>query len=228
MANKRISELPAVSQVGDNDLFVLEQANVAKKLTGQLLKTYAALDIVSVTITMLAEGATPTASYNATTKVLALNIPKGDTGDDGISPVASVSKSGTVTTLTVTDRNGTTTAQINDGTNGTDGDDGVSPTVSISKVGKVTTITITDANGTHTATINDGADGQGAGDMLKADYDASSAVLNAGGIAAYVAAHAGQGDMTQAVYDSAGTVSTAGGIVAYVAGQIGAALEANY
>lgn len=225
MANKRISELPAVAQVGDNDLFVLEQANVAKKLTGQLLKTYAALDIVSVTITMLAEGATPTASYNATTKVLALNIPKGDTGDDGISPVASVSKSGTITTLTVTDRNGTTTAQINDGT---DGDDGVSPTVSISKVGKVTTITITDADGTHTATINDGADGQGAGDMLKADYDASSAVLNAGGIAAYVTAHAGQGDMTQAVYDSAGTVSTAGGIVAYVAGQIGAALEASY
>lgn len=214
MANKRISELPAVAQVGDNDLFVLEQANVAKKLTGQLLKTYAALDIVSVTITMLAEGATPTASYNATTKVLTLNIPKGDTGAQGPQGVQG--------------ETGPQGVQGPQGVKGDTGDDGVSPTVSVSKVGKVTTITITDADGTHTATINDGADGQGAGDMLKADYDTNSAVINAGGIAAYVAAHAGQGDMTQAVYDSAGTVSTAGGIVAYVAGQIGAALEASY
>lgn len=214
MANKRISELPAVAQVGDNDLFVLEQANVAKKLTGQLLKTYAALDIVSVTITMLAEGATPTASYNATTKVLALGVPIGQTGAQGPQGVQG--------------ETGPQGVQGPQGVKGDTGDDGVSPTVSISKVGKVTTITITDADGTHTATINDGADGQGAGDMLKADYDANSAVLNAGGIAAYVTAHAGQGDMTQAVYDSAGTVSTAGGIVAYVAGQIGAALEASY
>ena len=49
---------------------------------------------------------------------------------------------------------------------------GVSPTVSVSKTGKVTTITITDAEGTHTATINDGADGSGAGDMVRATYDA--------------------------------------------------------
>lgn len=214
MANKRISELPAVAQVGDNDLFVLEQANVAKKLTGQLLKTYAALDIVSVTITMLAEGATPTASYNATTKVLTLNIPKGDTGAQGPQGVQG--------------ETGPQGVQGPQGVKGDTGDDGISPTVSVSKVGKVTTITITDADGTHTATINDGADGQGSGDMLKSDYDANSAVLNAGGIAAYVTAHAGQGDMTQAVYDSAGTVSSAGGIVAYVAGQIGAALEASY
>lgn len=49
---------------------------------------------------------------------------------------------------------------------------GVSPTVSVSKTGKVTTITITDAEGTHTSTINDGADGSGAGDMVRATYDA--------------------------------------------------------
>ena len=50
---------------------------------------------------------------------------------------------------------------------------GVSPTVSVSKTGKVTTITIVDAAGTHTATINDGADGSGAGDMVRATYDAN-------------------------------------------------------
>ena len=56
---------------------------------------------------------------------------------------------------------------------GADGTDGVSPTVSVSKTGKVTTITIADAEGTHTATINDGADGSGAGDMVRATYDAN-------------------------------------------------------
>ncbi len=56
---------------------------------------------------------------------------------------------------------------------GADGTDGVSPTVSVSKTGKVTTITITDATGPHTATINDGADGSGAGDMVRATYDAN-------------------------------------------------------
>ena len=40
---------------------------------------------------------------------------KGDKGDDGFSPTASVSKSGTTTTITITDENGTTTAEVEDG-----------------------------------------------------------------------------------------------------------------
>ena len=59
------------------------------------------------------------------------------------------------------------------GPTGPKGDDGVSPTISVSKSGKITTITIVDAAGTHTATINDGADGSGAGDMVRATYDAN-------------------------------------------------------
>ena len=39
----------------------------------------------------------------------------GTDGQDGFSPSATVSKTGSVTTLTVTDKNGTTTATINDG-----------------------------------------------------------------------------------------------------------------
>lgn len=39
----------------------------------------------------------------------------GQDGDDGFSPVASVSKSGNTTTITITDKNGTTTATVNDG-----------------------------------------------------------------------------------------------------------------
>lgn len=46
---------------------------------------------------------------------------KGDTGDqgvqgnDGYSPTATVSKVGTTSTITITDKNGTTTASVEDG-----------------------------------------------------------------------------------------------------------------
>lgn len=48
----------------------------------------------------------------------------GVDGKDGISPTASVNKVGSTATITITDKNGTTTASISDGTNGTNGRDG--------------------------------------------------------------------------------------------------------
>ena len=39
----------------------------------------------------------------------------GTNGVDGFSPTASVSKSGSTATITITDKNGTTTAQVSDG-----------------------------------------------------------------------------------------------------------------
>lgn len=42
-------------------------------------------------------------------------------GADGISPTVSISKSGKVTTITITDKDGTHTATINDGEDGADG-----------------------------------------------------------------------------------------------------------
>ena len=47
--------------------------------------------------------------------------PQGAKGNDGVSPAVSISKSGTVTTITITDKNGTHTQTVNDGTNGTAG-----------------------------------------------------------------------------------------------------------
>lgn len=41
---------------------------------------------------------------------------KGDPGNDGYSPSASVTKSGGISTITITDKTGTTTAQVMDGT----------------------------------------------------------------------------------------------------------------
>ena len=44
---------------------------------------------------------------------------KGDTGADGFSPIATVTKSGDTATITITDKNGTTTAQVKDGSDAT-------------------------------------------------------------------------------------------------------------
>lgn len=57
---------------------------------------------------------------------------KGDAGADGVSPTVAVSKSGKVTTVSITDKNGTKTATINDGADGAAGSagkDGASVTV---------------------------------------------------------------------------------------------------
>lgn len=48
-------------------------------------------------------------------------ITKGEPGEDGVSPVVSLSKSGKTTTLKVTDKNGVHTSTINDGEDGKPG-----------------------------------------------------------------------------------------------------------
>lgn len=87
----------------------------------------------------------------------------GQDGEDGYSPTVSTSKSGKVTTIEITDRNGTHTATINDGEdgqngndgqNGQDGQDGYSPSASVTQSNNVTTISITDKNGTTTENID--------------------------------------------------------------------------
>ena len=42
----------------------------------------------------------------------------GKDGTNGVSPIVNVSKTGKVTTITITDANGTHTATVNDGTDG--------------------------------------------------------------------------------------------------------------
>ena len=74
-------------------------------------------------------------------------------GEDGYSPTASVTKSGKTATVTITDKTGTTNAQVSDGTDGTDG---VSPTVSIIPITGGHRIIITDADGEHSADVMDG------------------------------------------------------------------------
>lgn len=102
-------------------------------------------------------------------------------------PTASVEETESGATITVTDINGTTTANIYngqdgadgaDGQDGQDGADGVSPTASVTKSGSTATITITDANGTTTTTISDGTNGTNGAD----GYSPTATVSQSGNV----------------------------------------------
>ena len=91
-----------------------------------------------------------------------LNQLKGDTGSDGYSPTANVTQTATGATITITDKTGTTTAKLKNGTDGTDGTngtDGFSPSAKVTTTPDGARITITDKAGTTTADVTNGADG---------------------------------------------------------------------
>ena len=134
-----------------------------------------AVQDMGVESTTLPEGSsatvTKTVDQQTGAVTITFGIPKGDTGEagqdgaDGYSPAASVSKSGKTVTVTITDKNGTTTETVQDGEDGEDGQDGApgadgadgfSPVASVSKSGKTATISITDKNGTTSAQVSDG------------------------------------------------------------------------
>lgn len=121
-------------------------------------------------------------------------LPKGDKGDTGDSLTANSSHSGTNTTVNIL--NASTSALINsfqvpDGAQGPSGN-GISSITKIGTSGLVDTYQISFTDGTtFTYQVTNGQDGQGSGDMTKLVYDATNAVADAGGIAAYVTAHAG-------------------------------------
>lgn len=80
---------------------------------------------------------------------------QGENGLDGFSPTIDISKQGRITTLKITDKNGTRTTNINDGLdgengeNGTDGKDGISAYHEWDG----TTLRITSASGTSSADL---------------------------------------------------------------------------
>lgn len=55
--------------------------------------------------------------------------PAGADGTDGFSPVATVTPTATGATISITDSQGTTTANITNGVDGTDGTDGITPSI---------------------------------------------------------------------------------------------------
>lgn len=113
------------------------------------------------------DGVSATHSWNGTTLTITsasgtssanLKGDKGDTGSggspgaDGVSPTVAVSKSGKVTTVSITDKNGTKTATINDGADGSPGSAGKDGT-SVTHSWNGTTLTVTSASGTSSANL---------------------------------------------------------------------------
>ncbi len=83
MADKAITDLTQATQITDDDLFVLEQGGMAKKLKGETLLDFVTLSVVKVTVATLPAGSDATAAYDKSTGTLALGIPKGDKGATG-------------------------------------------------------------------------------------------------------------------------------------------------
>ena len=83
MADKRIDDLTQATQITKADLFVLQQAGEAKKLTGETLLDFVTLSVVTVTVSTLPPGSDATAAYDKNTGTLALGIPQGATGNKG-------------------------------------------------------------------------------------------------------------------------------------------------
>jgi hypothetical protein len=93
---------------------------------------------------------------------------QGIPGQDGVSPTAYVTQTGTnEVTFTVIDGNGTTTATLTgeagapgrDGQDGQDGEDGVSPVITVTDITGGHRVTISDADGTQSFDVMDGTDG---------------------------------------------------------------------
>ena len=157
---------------GDNGVSIID---IRKTSSNELVDTYTIYYSNNTTSTFdITNGKNGTDGKNGIDGINGkdgINGTDGINGNDGISPVVELNKSKNVTTLTITDKNGTQTVKINDGvngvngkdgidgTNGTDGQDGYSPTINVDKVDKVTTLSITDKNGNHSVVINDGQDG---------------------------------------------------------------------
>ena len=89
--------------------------------------------------------------------------PIGPPGPEGFSPSAKVTQTENGARITVTDRSGTTYADISNGRNGVDGNNGIngfSPLASVEGVEDGAQLTVTDRSGTTTALIRNGERGE--------------------------------------------------------------------
>ena len=145
MADTTIGALPNLADISDDALLVVEFQGAAYSITGAQWKAYAV--------------------------AAAAGVNKGDPGEPGFSPTVEITAITGGHRLTITDAEGTETADILDGADGADGADGVSPTITITAIAGGHRVTVNDANGETYFDVLNGADGDGAGDMLKSTYD---------------------------------------------------------
>lgn len=113
------------------DMYYEENGEVHKVPEKYLPESINGKDGTSVTITNVsqssADGGSNVVTFSDGKKLTVKNGSKGSTGKDGVSPTVAVSKTGKVTTIKITDVNGTKTATINDGADGSGGSGGGDP-----------------------------------------------------------------------------------------------------
>lgn len=154
MADTTIGALPNLADISDDALLVVEFQGAAYSITGAQWKAYAV--------------------------AAAQGVNKGDPGEPGFSPTVEITAITGGHRLTITDAEGTETADILDGA------DGVSPTITITAIAGGHRVTVKDATSEKSFDVLNGSDGSGSGDMLKSAYDPGETVRTAGGIVAYV------------------------------------------
>lgn len=167
----------------------------------------ATIEVASTSTLPAGSSATVTNVGTSSAARLAFGIPKGDTGaagaagQDGFSPIASVTQTQSGATISITDEQGTTTASVTNGTNGQDGD------AATIQVGQVETLQpnqpayVQNVGTTSAAIFNigipkgdKGDSGSGSGDMTASVYDPNGTVAAAGGIPDYVDSNGGKID----------------------------------
>ena len=128
-----------------------------EELLGNIADDLSQIENLSVTVTTLTPGSSATASYS--NGVLALGIPRGNTGatGNGISAIIKTGTSGLVDTYTVTYTNGQTmTYTVTNGAKGDTGN-GIASIALTSTSGAVKTYTVTFTDGsTFTFDVTDG------------------------------------------------------------------------
>ena len=145
----------------DGDTYTFNVTNGKDGIDGQ---DGTSADITSVTASVDANVGTPSVDVTLGGSSLARTIDfdfhnlKGEPGQDGtdgtdgvdgFSPIATVTQTVSGATITITDKDGTTTADITNGIDGTDGQDGAAATISVG--------TVTTGNpGTNASVINSG------------------------------------------------------------------------
>lgn len=122
MADREISTLPAAEALTDDALFVGDFGGEAQKFSGEQLKEYVSLNVVSAEAQTLPEGSDATAQYSPQTRKLTLGIPQGVTPNISIGTVTTL-PAGSAADVTIT---GTAEAPVLN-LSLPQGEDGVSP-----------------------------------------------------------------------------------------------------
>ena len=145
--------------------FVFDNATNSYKDSG--VDASITVDIADVTMLPYGSTADITNSGTATDPIFHLFIPNAKNGNDGYSPNVSVSAISGGNKVTITDKSGSKTFNVMDGSITS-----IERTSGTGAAGTIDTYTITTSSGhTYPFTVTNGADGKGSGDMLKSVYD---------------------------------------------------------